>query len=172
MPAQRVGRTPVPFQQFDVLGFDSVATPRFITHVGLASGTGALSSGESATMVHMAPPLRIEDQSGPVTSVATATLTADEIKQVETFIDLIEGEYESAGLRDSHRQYCILPHARPRRGGDETIVCAQYSCAGLVIDLKYNDLTQFRFENRQLLEYFYLHREQACQTILTKDLSF
>jgi hypothetical protein len=145
MPAQRLGTEAVRVLEFDVLGVDAANSPEFIRHVGLADREyPEVSVGTALAMVHMRPPLETGFASGPITSVGTAALTADEISQMRVFVDNLESEYTAAKARDARSQYCIAPHVRPYQS-DGTLVCYQFNCGGFVIEA-------YRYTGIDLLE--------------------
>lgn len=134
MPALRVGRGENSVRKFDVVGQDSDGTAEFIRHVGLASeGKDPIGTPSIVPMVHMSPPLLREAVSEPISSIGTAGLTVDEVRQIEVFVDEQLLEYEAAKT-SPFKQYVIAPHVKEPGSQDGTIICRRYNCAGFVIE--------------------------------------
>jgi hypothetical protein len=145
MPAQRLNDDPVSVGRYDVAGVDADAArlPHFVKHVGLfGDGRKELRRDERSPLVHMGPPLGVNEGEIPVHAVGTAGLSTDDILQVQVFVDDRAGEYEAAKIRENRRaQYCIIPHAEPHEEPDGTVTYWRFSCAGFVIEAyRYVDL--------------------------------
>lgn len=133
MPSWRVHGPCVGIETFDVVGCDSV--PGFIGHVGLATIQGT-HGPVSIAAANMGPPLQIGSQFR-VDAVGRASLNADEILRIKTFIDRHELEHRSAlpfTLKNAPRYYCILPHAAPLRDDNDLVIRTRFSCAGFVYE--------------------------------------
>jgi len=135
MPAHRLAAQPIPLERFDVIGEDSGSARDFVCHLGLSLDTrNGVSYGDTVTVRHMRPPLESPGKMR-ADSIGTATLTVDEANQIELYLDEVEAEYDAA-LRRPHKwqQYVIVPHVKPWRAKDGTILWRRYSCVGLVIE--------------------------------------
>lgn len=134
MPAKRLQGDPIPIRQFDVGGQDSDDVIEFVRHVGLALQQNQSLTHESPVvrLAHMGPPLALdgEGDADPVQTIATAELTADEILQIQVFIDELSAEYEAEEARP-RRQYIIRPHAADP---DEEFPFRRFNCAGFVVE--------------------------------------
>lgn len=135
MPANRVVNAEVNLVEYDVVGQDGL-TP-FIRHIGLSAAKG--QHARSGVPVHdMGPPLRLSDKM-QVDVTATAALDYNELRKIESFIEIHRGEHETQQLRSKDGQlrgYCVYPHARPEPegAGDDTCIYMRFSCAGFVIE--------------------------------------
>ena len=144
MPAQRLSNDPVSVGKYDVAGVDadSPMLPNFVRHVGLfGDERKELRRNEQLPLVHMGPPLGVNEGEIPVHAVGTAGLSTDDILQVQVFVDDRAGEYEAAKIRNPRAQYCVIPHAEPHEEPDGTVTYWKFSCAGFVIEAyRYVDL--------------------------------
>lgn len=132
VPALRLGAVKQSISRFDVLGQDG-ATSQFVRHVGLAAeDTGELQAGASVTVQHMGPPLE-HDAEITLHVHGRATLTDDELKQIELFVDEQFGERE-AQRNLAMRRFIVRPHADWLREENGTPFCRRFSCAGFVIE--------------------------------------
>lgn len=135
MPAHRLAARPIPLERFDVVGEDSDSVPCFVRHLGLSLETrDGISYGETVGVRHMGPPI---ENAGKMRahSIGTATLSVDEANQIELSLDEVEAEYDAVPRRPNRRQqYVIVPHVKPWRAKDGTILWRRFSCAGLVIE--------------------------------------
>jgi ribosomal protein L13E len=131
MPAQRLGSNPVAVRKCDVAGQDSATKRHFVRHVGLVNEErNDVRAGTQVPLVHMGPPLERQEAGIAVHAVATAGLTAGQIRQMGVFVDEHVSEYEAERLRPD-RQYVIHPHVREP---DDVVPCRRFSCAGFVIE--------------------------------------
>lgn len=133
MPAQRVGNNAVSIRRFDVVGQDAAGAPEFVGHVALAQREAAsYRATEPLTVVHMRPPL---EHAGHcyANCVGSATLTADEEKQIGLFSDEMQSEYLAAEVKTLD-QYVISPHVAEVRSDDGTLICYRFNCAGFAIE--------------------------------------
>jgi hypothetical protein len=134
MPAERLRDALIPVRQFDVGGQDSDDVDDFVRHVGLAlQPHGGLTQGSSAVrLAHMGPPLSIDGDgdADPIQTIATTELTADEILQIQVFIDELSSEYQAESARP-RRQYIICPHAVDP---DEQFPFRRFNCAGFAVE--------------------------------------
>lgn len=134
MPAARLQATPHAVRQFDVGGQDSAQVVEFVRHVGLAiqSYDGLTSASSVVRLVHMGPPLTLDnaEAGNPIHAFATVGLTADELLQIQLFVDELTSEYEAEEARPL-RQYVIRPHATDP---DEQFPFRRFNCAGFVVE--------------------------------------
>lgn len=133
MPAERLQDAPITIRKFDVAGQDSKDVAAFVRHVGLAMRhQDGLTRESDVRLVHMGPPLTQDDEGGasPVHTVATAELTADELLQIQVFVDELISEYKAEEARPN-RQYIICPHATEP---DEEFPFRRFSCAGFAVE--------------------------------------
>ncbi len=134
MPAERLQDTPVRLRLFDVVGQDSDNVEQFVRHVGLAlqPQAGLTRRSPLVRLVHMGPPLTRDHADGPrpADAVATVELTADELLQIQVFLDELNDVYEAEKAR-AEKQYVIRPHvAEP----DEKTPFPRFNCAGFVVE--------------------------------------
>jgi hypothetical protein len=134
MPAQRLGGETIAIRRYDIAGLDSATTPEFIRHVGLAGEEREqFNETDKLVLVHMGPPLERGGSTFPISCMGTVSLTVDETRQIDVFVDELELEYEAARLRKDH-QYVIAPHFREKQEKDGTTTFRRFNCAGFVIE--------------------------------------
>lgn len=138
MPAQRLNDEPVSVRKYDVAGkdADSGSLANFVGHVGLfGDDRGQLRRDDRQPLVHMGPPLGVNEGEHAVHCVGSAGLTTDDILQIQVFVDERAGEYEATKIRqDIRAQYCVRPHVEAHREPNGTVTYWKYSCAGFVIE--------------------------------------
>jgi hypothetical protein len=132
MPVQHLTDAPTSVNQFDVAAIESPGMVGHISHVGLcAEKLFHLSIRQRfLKLVHMRPPLKTEDLEHPIHSVGSATLNADEMSQIQLFIEELTGEYEAQMVR-GRQPWLIRPH---HVAEDEEFSFPRFSCAGFVIE--------------------------------------
>lgn len=134
MPAMRLADQPVAIRRFDVAGKDAQGLPCFVQHAGLSlEFRDELCKGDMLRLIHMMPPFRSDEEGSTIQTVGTADLTADELLELQVFVDERQGEYQAARLRPDG-EYVIRPHAKPHREADGTVTYWRYNCAGFVIE--------------------------------------
>lgn len=134
MPAQRLNHQPTTIRRFDVIGQDSEGVAHFVRHLGLSSERREqFGPRETISLTHMGPPLQNESPGGLVHVIGTVPLTADEIQQINVFVDELLSEYEAHNARNQS-QYIIRPHVWPERESDGTVLFLRFNCAGFVIE--------------------------------------
>ena len=134
MPAQRLNQQTANIRRFDVVGQDSEGVVHFVRHLGLSSEQrDQLHSHDTISLTYMGPPLEHGSAPGPVHSLGTVPLTADEIQQINVFVDELISEYRAHNARDG-RQYVIRPHVQRECAADGTVLCLRFNCAGFVIE--------------------------------------
>ncbi len=135
MPAHRLAAQPIPLERFDAVGQNSNSFRDFVRHLGLSlDPREGISSGDTVAVRHMGPPIENPGYMR-ADSIGTATLTVDEANQIKLALDEVENEYDTAPRRpDQLQQYVIVPHVKPWRAKDGTILWQRYSCVGLVIE--------------------------------------
>ena len=132
MSAYRLEQQRVDIRQFDVLGLDSDAVTHFIRHVGLSTDKkDQFALQDVLAFTHMGPPLEHGSAPGPAHTIGSVPLNADEIQQVNVFVDERRSEYEANKTR---QQYVIRPHVKPKCETDGTILYYQFNCAGFVVE--------------------------------------
>lgn len=140
-PSYRVGESSVTLNLFDVVGHDG-ADPGFVTHTGLAASAG-VQNANVLPILDMGPPLHGHGAGAQIKAsvVGTASLTDDEVRKLQTFVDRHANEHQvflqfSMGqlLTAAPQMYCIHPHASPLRESDGRYVRTRFSCAGFVLE--------------------------------------
>lgn len=128
MPAHRLERKSVFVSRFDVVGKESSedSARGFVIHVGLAREGGHLGPYG----VTMSPPFQSSDEMC-LNLVGSVSLTADEEKEIEDFLHMVENECAGVSKRN---QYIVHPHSEERKRADGTILFRRFSCAGLVVE--------------------------------------
>jgi hypothetical protein len=152
MPASRVANAEIELNPSDVVGQDGVR-PHFISHVGLAQDGGRQRAAE--VPVHdMSPPLH--GRGNPVrlnaSAVGTASLIADELQKIRTFVDIHASEHAAFSvlsrtdrIRLVPQMYSIFPHAAPAEEMDGRYSRMRFSCSGFVFEA-------YRWARIQLLD--------------------
>lgn len=134
MPAHRLSLEPADLRRFDVIGQDAEGVAHFVRHLGLSSEQrNQLRSHETISLTHMGPPLQHGLAGSPVHVIGTVPLSADEIQQINVFVDELHSEYQAHNAR-RHRQYVVRPHVLPKRDSDGTVLFLRFNCAGFVIE--------------------------------------
>ena len=129
MPAYRLEQQRVNIRQFDVLGLDSDAVTHFIRHVGLSTERkDQFGIQDVLPFTHMGPPLEHGSAPLPVQTTGSVPLNADEIQQVNVFIDERRSEYQAQQVRDA--QYVIRPHVQPKCETDGTVLFYRFNSQG------------------------------------------
>jgi hypothetical protein len=134
MPARRLDGNPVAVRKNDVAGQDSDSVAHFVRHASLtAEEYQAAVDALPMRLTDMGPPLARAGEEQRVHAHGCVPLTAGEIAQIDLFIDRLESEYQAHGAR-RRQQYVVLPHCRPEKGDDGTVLYHRYSCGGFVIE--------------------------------------
>lgn len=134
MTARRLDDTPLAVGRNDVIGQDSESVGEFVRHAGLtADEHPAVTTAVTLRLTDMGPPLALASEPELVHAHGTVPLTADEVAQIDLFIDRVASEYQAnrAGRR---QQYVVLPHCLGVAGDDGTLIYYRYSCGGFVIE--------------------------------------
>jgi hypothetical protein len=94
MPTYRVGESSVTLDLFDVVGQDG-ADAGFVAHAGLAASAGVQNTN-ALPMIDMGPPLHGQGAGAHFQArvVGTASLTDDEVRKLQTFVDRHANEHQ------------------------------------------------------------------------------
>jgi hypothetical protein len=132
MPAKRLDAVPVDLRRYDVVGQDSADVLSLVRHVALCASeqTQVSTAACEVRLTHMIPPFRVNDETDEVHVAGWALLSADEMMQIQVFVDELDLEYR-AQARRSVFQYVILPHFREPT---EDVPLRRFNCAGLAIE--------------------------------------
>jgi len=126
---------------FDVVGKDGKETG-FIEHTGLADTFGN-HEVRGTSVFDMGPPLHGQIYSSRMQAnvVGSASLSDDEVRKMQTFVDKHAGEHSSFSqlsrselIQAAPQMYCIYPHASRLCEADGRYVRTRFSCAGFVFE--------------------------------------
>jgi hypothetical protein len=141
VPSYRVAGSTLSLSIFDVVGQDSDESG-FIDHTGLAEFAGSQNAAK-IPVLDMGPPLHGQGGSGHVRAnvVGSATLTADEVQKIKTFVNRNANEHlvflqfsMSQLIKAAPQMYCVHPHASPLYEDDGRYARMRFSCAGFVLE--------------------------------------
>jgi hypothetical protein len=134
MPARRLDNNPLPVRRNDVVGQDSDSVAEFVRHAALtAAEHSAVTLSVALPLTDMGPPLAQGGDEQTFQAHGSVPLTADEVAQIDLFVDRIAAEYQ-ANRAGKRQQYVVHPHCAPVTADDGTVIYQRFSCGGFVLE--------------------------------------